>query len=104
MIDLARAGHRLAGPLLGDLVEDDAVDRLGRRAPVACIEVPGDGLALAVRVGRQVDLARRLDALLELLDELGLVARHDVLRGEVVVDVDAQRALGQVADVAHARP
>ena len=64
-------------------------------------QVPGDRLPLAVGVGRQVDLARLLDALLELLDELGLVPRHQVLRREVVVDVDPERALGQVADVAH---
>src|SRR5687768_17709587 len=58
-----------------DLVEDHAMDRLGLRAG-GVNQVPGDSLALAVGVRRQVDLTRPLDTLLELLDQLGLVSRH----------------------------
>ena len=74
--------------------------RLGLRAG-GLNQVPGDGLAFAIGVGRQVDLTRLLDALLELLDQLGLVSRHQIGRREIVVDVDPERALWQIANVAH---
>src|SRR5215211_8263637 len=76
------------------------MDRLGCRT--SCLDqVPGDSLTFAIGVSSQVDLTRLLDALLELLDQLGLVSRHQVRRGKVVVDVDPKRALWQIAHVAH---
>ena len=80
-------------------------------------EVPGDRLAFAVLVGREVDLARVADEAAELGDLLALLPRDDVKRLEVVVDVDAEarprlglegrRDVGgrsrQVADVADRR-
>ena len=53
-VDPARARHRLAHRLGRDLVEGDAPDRLAlQRAPLAqpFQHLPGDRLALAVRVG-----------------------------------------------------
>jgi hypothetical protein len=54
--------ERLEHRLLGDLVEGDAGDFLGVLAQ-HLRDVPGDRLALAVRVGRQVDDVRLCAAL-----------------------------------------
>jgi hypothetical protein len=56
--------------------------------------VPGDGLAFAVGVGGEVDLAGAFDAASELLDGLDLVARHEVGGREVVADLDASLSEG----------
>jgi hypothetical protein len=64
-------------------------------------QMPGDGFALTVRVGREVDLARALHAGLEVLDDLRFVARNEVLRREVMLHIHAQRALGEIANVPH---
>ena len=55
-------------------------------------EVPRDGLALAVLVGREVELARVLERGLELGDDVLLVVGDDVDGREVVVDVDPEAA------------
>jgi len=53
-------------------------------------QVPGDGLALAVLVCREVELVGVLEERLELGDLLLLVGRDDVEGLEVVIDVDAE--------------
>ena len=53
-------------------------------------QVPGDGLALAVTVRRQVELVDVLEQRLELGDRALLLRADDVERLEVVVDVDAE--------------
>ena len=62
-------------------------------------EVPRDRLALAVLVGREVQLARVLQRRLELGDDLLLVVGHHVDGREVVVDVDAEPADLRLGDV-----
>src|SRR5713101_8789665 len=62
-------------------------------------QVPRDGLALAVRVRGQVDVVGGQGQLLQLGENLLLTRNDDVFRLEIVVDVDAQRALGQILDV-----
>ena len=57
----------------GDLVEDHAHHRHPGREHLG--EVPGDRLAFAVLVCREVDLARRRDELAELGDLLALLPR-----------------------------
>src|SRR5439155_53489 len=52
-------------------------------------QVPGDGFALAVLIGGEVELVRLLQQRLELGDLLLLVGADDVERLEAVVDVDA---------------
>ena len=85
---------------LGDLVEGDALDLLhGDTQRVG--QMPGNSLALAIRVGCEEDLACVLGLLLDLLDDVALAADVDVVSGEVILDVYAQRAFGQVADVTH---
>ena len=76
--------------------------------------MPGDGLALAVVVGGEVELVGALEGLAELGDGLLLVGVDDVVGLEPVLDVDRELAvgalllsgrqlggLGQVADVAY---
>ena len=88
---------------LGDLAEGHPPGLVGRDVG-GLGDVPGDGLALAVEVGREVDEVRALGGLLDVVDLLAPVVADDVLGREVVVDVHAELALagvlGQVADVA----
>jgi nucleotide-binding universal stress UspA family protein len=97
----------------GDLVKDHPLD--GDLGVENFLEVPGNGLALAVFVGGEVELVNFFEGGFEFAHDLLTVARHDVDRLEVVVDVDAQsspllalhrgrdvgRTLWQVADVAN---
>ena len=55
---------------LGDLVEEDPRDLASVGAAELLGEVPGDGLALAVGVGRQEDVVGLLGGLLELVEDL----------------------------------
>ena len=87
-VDLARVGERLLDRALRDLVEDHAAHRDARLEHLA--EVPGDRLALAVFVRGEVELARVLRELPELLDLVLLVGGDDVERLEVLVDVHAE--------------
>ena len=72
----------------GDLVEDHPAHR--DRGLQRVDQVPGDGLALAVLICREVDLAGVLHQLLEPADLLPAVGADDVERLEGVVDVDAE--------------
>ena len=65
-------------------------------------QVPGDGLALPVRVGRQIDGFRLLGGGPELRDDLALVGRDLIGRLEAaVLYFDADLPARQVAHVAH---
>ena len=66
-------------------------------------QVPGDRLAFAIGVGRQVDDVDGLRRLLDLGDDLALAADDHVLGREVVLDVDAHLRLRQIHDVADRR-
>ena len=88
VVELGRVGDGAGDRLRGDLVEDHPP---GRHLGLEFLEqVPGDGLALAVLVCRQVELVGVLEQRLELGDLLLLVGRDDVKGLEVVVDVDAE--------------
>ena len=63
-----------------------------------------DGLSLAVGVGGQKDVRRGPGHRRELVLDRGLALDQDVLRGEVVLDIDGHAAARQVADVSNARP
>src|SRR5438094_1963019 len=64
-------------------------------------EMPGDRFAFAVRIRCQQDVRRAFGGGLQLLDRRFLSRNGDVLGLERMLDVDAERALRQVADVAH---
>ena len=101
-----------AHALLGDLAEGHAVHR--HRGLEGVQQVPGDGLALAVRIRGEVEGLGVLELALELGDLLLLVRVHHVVRGEAVLRVHGElaegallhvrgqvRGLGQVTDVPH---
>ena len=100
-VNLARLVYALRDDLLRNLVEGDAAGPLVGQLQ-KLLEVPGDGLALAVRVGREVDHVRLGGALAQLLDDVLLALDGDIVRREAVLQVHAHCALGQVAQMAHA--
>ena len=78
--------------------------------------MPRDRLALAILVRREQELVRIGEVLLELRDDLLLARVDDVVRLEVLLHIDAERAealalalgnvgrsVGQVTNVPHAR-
>jgi hypothetical protein len=76
--------------LLGDFVEDDALDRNFRLEHLQ--QVPADRFAFAIRVGREHDGRGRLHRGLQVLHVLPLVFGHDVVGREVAVGIDAEPA------------
>ena len=100
LIDLAWVLDALGDDLLRDLVEGHALGlfivQIQKR-----FQVPRDGFALAVRVRCKIHGVAALGGLFELADEL-LFSANGLIDGlEVVLDIDAQLALGQVAQMAH---
>ena len=66
-------------------------------------EVPGDGLSLAVLIGRQPDGLRIGSQFLQFGNSLLLIGRNLILRGETMLYIHAQLLFLQVADVAETR-
>ncbi|MPM72290.1 hypothetical protein SDC9_119263 [bioreactor metagenome] len=93
--------ERLENRAAGDFVKthplEIALEFLAQHLP----EVPGDGLPFAVRVGREVDFDGLFGGGLQVGDGPGAARTGDVLGGEVMFDIDAEFALGQIADMAH---
>ena len=77
-VEIAPVVDRLGDRLARDLVEHHPLDRHVRLEHLE--EVPRDRLALAVLVGREVELARVLQRGLELGHDVLLVGGHDVDR------------------------
>ena len=111
-VELARVVAGGFDRVLGDLVEDHALDGDLRLQHLE--QVPRDRLAFAVFIGGEVELVGVLEGLLEVGDRSLLLVAHHVIRKEAVLDVDrelAERALlqlrrqvlglDQVADVPH---
>ena len=88
-VDLARMLDGAQDSVLGDFVEDDAPRVFGLQSQ-HLVQVPGDGLSLAVLIGCEPDGFGFGRFFLQVGDELLLVCRNFVLRLEVVVDVDAE--------------
>ena len=84
---------------LGDLVEHHPLHRHLRLQVLE--EVPADGFALAVLVGREVELDGVLQRRPQVLDHLLAAFGQLVRRLEPVVDVDGETLRRQVGDVAH---
>ena len=64
-------------------------------------QMPADRFSFPIRVGRDVDLLGLLGGVLQFLQNF-LAARNHFVRGlEVLIDIDAQFALGQISDMAH---
>ena len=97
-VELAGVLRRLLDGGLGDLVEDHPLDRDVLRLQLV-EQVPGDRLALAVLIGGEVELVGVLEQALELGDVRLLVAGHDVIGLEVVLDVDGEPSPRLVLDL-----
>ena len=95
-----RRGDALGHHALCYLVEGDAAGLVVRQGQ-QLLQVPGDGLSLAVRVGREIDHGRLLAALLQVGYHVLLALDGDILRLKAVLYIHAHRALGQVPQVAH---
>ena len=89
-VDVARVVHGVPDGRRGDLVEHHPLDRHRRRRVEHLEQVPGDGLALAILISREVELGGVLHQLLEVADAIALLGADDVEGLEVVVDLDAE--------------
>ena len=102
-VDGARMLHRLGHRLLGDRVEDDALDRLVLQR-VLFVErlqhVPGDGLALAIGVGGQDQRVGVLQGVGDVVDALLRLGVDLPEHLEIVVRIDRAVLGRQVADMA----
>jgi hypothetical protein len=63
--------------------------------------VPGNCLALAVGVGRQVNLSVRLRQRLDFLDHGTFFIGHAVLRSKIMLDIYRKLGMQQVAHMAN---
>ena len=63
-------------------------------------QVRGDGFAFAVRVRREIDAIHAQRQLLQPGDNFFFAGNDDVFGLEIVVDIDTERALGQIFHVA----
>ena len=86
----------------GDLVEGDAPGLLLRQLHKLA-QMPGDGLSLAVRVGGEIDGVAVLRRVLELVHQGLFSLDLDIMGLEVVLDIHAEGALGQIPQMAHTR-
>ncbi len=64
--------------------------------------MPSDGFPFAVLIGREPDRFRFLGELFQFLDDVLFICADGVFGGEVVLQVHAQVAGGQITDVAKA--
>ncbi len=90
-------------PFLRDLVEHQAADLLPVARAKLFGQVPANRLAFAVRVGRDEDFVGFLRGILQFLQDFLPARDHFVGRLEILLDVHAQLALGQITDVTHRR-
>ncbi len=100
LVDCARVFYALGDNLFRNLVESDALC-LAVIKLQKLLEMPRNRLALAVRVGREVDGGRAFRILFKLTYKLALILNGDILRLKAVFDIHAHFALGQVAQVPH---
>ena len=101
-VDLARMAHGVEHGFLGHGVEHHALDRdlvQGLLAVQHLIDVPGDGLALAIGVGGEDQLVRPLHRLGDLVQPLRRLGLHVPMHLEVLVRQDRAVLGGQVANV-----
>ena len=103
LIDGARMRHRLGHRLLGDGVEDDALDGLLAERLLLLEEfqhMPGDRLALAIGVGGENELVGALDRLGDVVEPLLRLGIDLPEHLEIVVRIDRPGLRRQVADMA----
>ena len=101
LVDVPGLPDALLHHLFRDLVEGDPAG-LAVRQVQQMLQVPGDGLALTVRVGGEIDHVRRLGGLFQVADDVLFPLDGLVDRLEIPLHIHAQGAFGQVPQVAHA--
>ena len=87
----SRLGHRFAHGILGDLVEHHALHLFAVEGPVRLqklMQVPGNRLALAIGVGREVQGIGLLEGTHDGVDVLLIALDHLVFHREVMLRVD----------------
>ena len=99
VVDAARVVDGMVDGRLGDLVEHHPLHRDLRLQVLQ--QVPADGLALAVLVGREIQLAGVFHQHTQVFHHLRAAHRQLVRRLETVVDIDRQTLARQVGDMAH---
>ena len=91
-IDFARMIESVLDGLFSDLVEDDAFGWPLELVPAGGrLQVPGDSLALPVRVGGQEDIGCLGAGFFETFDQIALVAQGEILWREFSFGINAQR-------------
>ena len=91
LVDLARMAHRLLDCVLGHRIEHHPVDPLVLEQFLALedfVDVPGDRLALAIRVGRQDHPVGVLDRHADVAEALGGLGVDLPAHGEIIVRID----------------
>ena len=101
LIDVPGLLDTLLNHLLGDLVKGHPPGLLVRQVQ-KLLQMPGNGLALPVRVGGKVDHVGVFCGFLQGGDNVLLALDGLIDRLEIVLQVHAQHALGQVPQMAHA--
>ena len=96
-VDLAWILERLQDRLFGDFVERHPPNRLGRLLQDLG-DVPGDGFALAVRVGGEIDDVGLGGGVAKLLHDVLLGRQRHIVR--FVVGADSEILLGEVPNMA----
>ncbi len=82
-----------------DLVKDDPL-RTGFIDFSSLHQMPGNGFALAIWIGREVNLRGVLHRFAQILHGIALIVGHTILRLEVVLDIDRKLRDEQVAHMA----
>src|SRR6185437_2135488 len=89
---VARLSHRRADGITGDLIEGHAMNALAAELAARMqdlLQMPGDGLPLAVRVRGQIKRFGLAQAACDRLDMTLVLLEHLVLHAEAVVGVDS---------------
>src|ERR1700693_5034973 len=102
MIELFRIRHRRAHRALSYLMEQDPADAAFNLSELVG-DVPRDRFALAVGVGREVNMVGFFRLGLDFLEHLRLAGDDVILGLEVVVHSDSERAFGQIHHMADRR-
>jgi len=101
--DLARVGDRLADRTRGDFGKHHPVQHLAFQQTALAQDLddmPGNGLAFAIRVSGQVQCLGTLGRLGDGIDVLDALFAERVVHGEIVLGIDRAFFRNQVADVA----
>ena len=98
-IELRRIGDRLFDRGGRDFMQQDAAD-LGLGLAEMLGDMPRDRLAFAVGVAGEIDVVLALGGGLDLAEDLLFALDRDEIGREIVLDIDAELALGQIDDMA----